>query len=151
MSRMTSRESYDGTHDGIEASMVVNDTPKGADSIASSDLVVLTRKDKDDVKDRKESTNVEDLLARCRTLLAEIEALRDFVADCKKGREYALRSGSGEAVDLRQFHAPVVTELKSLQKVWLHHNVLSACHIYQSAHHYDITDPASLLDSIRVC
>ena len=64
---------------------------------------------------------VEELLARCETLLRELEAFHIFVAGADKGERDDHTSpsiGTAEhAVDLRQFHAPVRSELKSLQKL----------------------------------
>ena len=69
---------------------------------------------------------VEDLLARCNTLLSELEEFKNFVAEAKEGSTHALPSIGvvEQAVDLRQFHAPIVAELKSLQKVSLDNSIL---------------------------
>ena len=52
---------------------------------------------------------VEDLIAKCHTLLNELEEFRSFITDRRQEH----------AVDIRQFHTPVISELKSLQKVIL--------------------------------
>lgn len=51
----------------------------------------------------------EDLLARCKTLLSELEAFRNFVDERRTEQE--------PVVDTRKFQTSVGTELKSLQRV----------------------------------
>lgn len=60
-------------------------------------------------------SQVEDLLARCRALLAELEEFSIFLSEARKGEGES--HTSGVAVDLRQFHTPIMSELKSLQKL----------------------------------
>ncbi|KAL9129511.1 MAG: hypothetical protein Q9217_002035 [Psora testacea] len=54
---------------------------------------------------------VEDLLIRCQKLLDELEAFRVFLVDAKQ------RENGEHAVDIKHFHKPVATEMKSLQKL----------------------------------
>ena len=64
---------------------------------------------------------VEELLTKCENLLWELEDFRIFVAEAKSGEgrdDISPSIGVAEqAVDLRQFHTPIVTEYKSLQKL----------------------------------
>ena len=57
------------------------------------------------------------LLADCNTLLSELDAFRSFIADEKRNNPILSISAGGEAVDVRQFHSTVLSELKSLRKV----------------------------------
>ena len=54
---------------------------------------------------------VKDLLARCQKLLDELEAFRLHLEEAKQGQQ------AEHAVDIKQFHGPVATEMRSLQKV----------------------------------
>ncbi|KAL9098410.1 MAG: hypothetical protein Q9163_005921 [Psora crenata] len=54
---------------------------------------------------------VEALLIRCQNLLDELEAFRDFLRDAKQ------RQSAEHAVDIKQFHGRVATEMVSLQKL----------------------------------
>lgn len=65
------------------------------------------------------SALVEDLLARCNALLIELETFREFIA-----------SSNTAAVDIKQFHGPIIAELSSLQRVRLSFcrlKLLAAC------------------------
>ena len=55
----------------------------------------------------KEKPFVENLLAKCHTLLNELEEFRTFLAE--RNKEHT--------VELRQFRSSVLSELKSLEKV----------------------------------
>ena len=59
-------------------------------------------------------TRVEDLLAKCKSLLAELETFSGYLSDARNGAT----SGVAEpVVEIRQFYTPIVAELKSLQKL----------------------------------
>ena len=57
---------------------------------------------------------VEDLLKRCRKLLDELESFGSFIQEAKQNGP---SSHAENIVDIKQFHGPVLTEMKSLQKV----------------------------------
>lgn len=65
------------------------------------------------------TVTIDDLLTRCDILVKEIDVFKTFVAGTRQGNnpEHASTSNIEHAVDIRQFHAPVLAELKSLQKV----------------------------------
>ncbi len=72
--------------------------------------LAMTDENRDDFQSIPDGTALaEDLLARCKTLLNELEAFRAFVEERRTEQE--------PVVDIRRFHTSVGTELKSLQKV----------------------------------
>ena len=90
-------------------------------SSAETDPTVITSVSGYPGSNREAPVRVEELLARCKTLIHELEEFRVSVAEAKKeeGDDHASPSirVAEHAVDLRQFHAPIVSELKSLQKL----------------------------------
>ena len=72
-------------------------------------------------KHAERPVKVEELLTRCKTLLRELEEFRDFVSEARNGDGDPQTSPSlkvvEHAVDIRHFHAPVLAELKSLQRL----------------------------------
>lgn len=80
-------------------------------------LPAMAEENKDDVQSIPDGTALaEDLLARCKTLLHELEAFRVFVDERRTEQE--------PVVDIRKFQTSVGTELKSLQKVIQSHSWL---------------------------
>ena len=60
------------------------------------------------------SLRVDSLLERCQNLLDELASFRCFL---EKEKEQGPKSKYEHAVDLKQFHSMVTTEMKSLGKV----------------------------------
>ena len=70
------------------------------------------------------------LLKRCQRLLDELESFRCFIEEAKKNGS---SSHTENVVDIKQFHVPVLTEMKSLQKVRLLVLEFSQIHFIRAA------------------
>ena len=95
---------------------------KGTGSTMTASTAEISNADSPE-RNSEAPIRVEELLANCRALLAELEAFSVFVSEAKKGEDrytapFGASIGTAEhAVDLRQFQTQVVSELKSLQKL----------------------------------
>lgn len=86
--------------------------PSGVDDSSRSNLYIYQMAEigRQDTQSNPDGTALaESLLARCKTLLSELEAFRTFVDERAAEQE--------PVVDIRKFQSSVNTELKSLHKV----------------------------------
>ena len=61
---------------------------------------------------REETRFVDDLVARCNTLIHELDEFRQYLQQTKN-----LSQAGGDVVEVRQFRSAVLSELKSLERV----------------------------------
>ena len=104
---------------GLLALMMSTYFDEDADSTNTASMAIMRMNDHSG-SNPEAPIRAEELLVRCHVLLAELEEFRVFVSGAKNrdGEVHTLSTGVPEhAVDLRQFHAPIVSKLKSLQKL----------------------------------